>query len=70
MKRCWTWRLSEFKSMELDLLRRFKGCLFCLDVQLVLKRRTDHAPRGSVLVVLCGWKLLEVGFYDVRHQDE
>jgi hypothetical protein len=70
MKRC-TWKVSENKTVELDLLRRFPGTVFCLDVQLNLKRGIfDHTPNGMVLLALFGWKIIELGFSDGRHLED
>lgn len=71
MKTCCAWKVSEHKAVELDLFRRFPGTVFCLDVQLNLKRDLfDHAPNGMVLFALFGWKIIELGFSDGRHKDD
>ena len=71
MKRYWAWKVSEHKAIELDLFRRFPGTVFCLDVQLNLKRDLfDHTPNGMVLLALFGWKLIEFGFNDMRHLED
>ena len=70
MSMCWAWKLGRNKAVEVDLLRRFPGVVFCLDVQLALRRRGHHEPRGYIVLAVLGWKLVEVGFYDVRHADE
>jgi hypothetical protein len=67
MKRCWTWKVNENQAVELDLFRRFPGTIFCVDVQFHLQRTFDHAPSGMVLLAVFGWKIVEVGFHDVRH---
>ena len=71
MKRYLTWQVSEHKSVELDLFRRFPGSVFCIDIQLNLKRDIfDHAPNGMELLALIGWKIIELGFSDERHLED
>ena len=67
MKRYWAKKVSEHKVVELDLFRRFPNTVFCLDIQLNLKRDTDHAPSGMFLLAAFGWKIVEFGFSDTRH---
>jgi len=70
MRRYWAWKVGEHKAVELDIFRRFPGTVFCIDVHLNLKRNSDHAPSGMILLAVCGWKIVEFGFNDARHLRE